>query len=504
LEWALPKRRFALGLIWYALVQSFQLSWMSSTHYMGPLILIVYVLLLIALGVQFGLLTWLIGSASGLTVRRCAALAGVWVLFERMRLLPFTGFTWNPAGLALTTSSFSMQAASLFGIFGLSFWVIFVNLLCLRSFQMRTRKSIFVWGLCAIFPFVFGLVQMSIVPQTNGKLSALLVQTSLLPEQRDYDPAHPERFIDPIRQWERIITLIEDAKAKPLDLIVLPEGALPFEAFHCVYPLARVQKIWIDHFGLSQNDFPPLDQFTGFSASCSLDGKEQKVSNAFIVQALSNHFHCEVIVGMDARERRKGGHFNAAFHFSPNRNSASRTEKRILVPIGEYLPFKDSRWFSHFISRQFGVGDSFDPGDDAKIFIGRVPMGVSICYEETYSELIRELRTRGALLFVNITNDVWFPESRLARQHFDHGMIRAIENGLPLIRACNTGITAGVDCFGRIVALQPENQAGALFLQVPLNHFSTLYSLVGDWAILSLSAIFAVAWLKKRFLPEIK
>jgi apolipoprotein N-acyltransferase len=224
------------------------------------------------------------------------------------------------------------------------------------------------------------------------------------------------------------------------------------------------------------------------------------VCNAFWVQALANHYHSEVIIGMDDRDRIAKAHFNAAFHFLPDGQSISRTEKQILVPISEYVPLKKWRWFSRFLSRQFGIGDSFQPGKEGKLFSGRISMGVSICYEETFSEVVRHLRMKNAQMLVNISNDVWFPHSRLARQHFDHGMVRAVENGLPLLRACNTGITCAVDCLGRSLASLSENKAGALFVEAPLKTFPTLYSLLGDKAILILSALFAINLL----LPEIK
>jgi apolipoprotein N-acyltransferase len=502
LDYASPKQRFTFGLLWFAMVQALQLSWMATTDYMGPLILAVYAGLVFALGIQFGLLTWLIDSLKSLTILRCAALSGMWVLLEWARLHLCTGFSWNPAGLALTTSSLSLQMASLFGIFGLSFWVVFVNLMGLRASFLRTAPSIAAWIFCALFPYFYGAIQLSMVSIKNHKLSTLLVQTNLLPEQRDFDPQYPGRHIDPFDQWDRIISMIENANAPRIDLIVLPEGAVPYEAFHCVYPIFEVQRIWTKHYGsAAQKELPPVDQQIGkpLSKLAQYEGHTYwEVCNAFWVQALANHYQCEVIVGMDDRDFESKSHFNAAFHFSPHGGSASRIEKRILVPVGEYVPFKNWRWFSQFVSDQFGIGESFEPGRKAKVFSGRVPMGVSICYEETFSELIRHLRMKNAQMFVNISNDVWFPGSRLAKQHFDHGMVRAVENGLPLVRACNTGITCGVDCLGGIVALHPENQAGVLFLEVPLQTFPTLYSILGDWAVLALSTLFALNLLKNR------
>jgi apolipoprotein N-acyltransferase len=511
LEWATPKQRFALGLVWFSSIQALQLSWMATTEYMGPLILVVYVLLCLALGVQFGFLTWLVGRWPSLSSPNSAALAGIWVLLEWMRLYLCTGFTWNPVGLALTTCPLSLQMASVFGIFGLSFWVIFVNLLALRASYLRSFPSIAACALFALVPYIYGAMQMAMVSFENRKLSTLLVQTALLPEQRDYDPHHPDRFVNPLDQWDRMIGLIEQAKSHQIDLIVFPEGAMPYEAFHCVYPVSEMQRIWASHFGSSsqQMDLPPLgldDDEKALSRLVRYQGRPVwQASNAFWVQALANHYHCEVIAGMDDRDIETGKHFNAAFHFSPQSRTISRIEKRILVPIGEYVPFKKLSGFSQFVSQQFGIGDSFEPGKEAKVFSGRVPLGVSICYEETFSEMIRDLRQKNAQMFVNISNDVWFPRSRLAKQHFDHGMVRAVENGLPLVRACNTGVTCGVNCLGGILARHPENQPGVLFLEVPLHTFPTIYSKWGDWAILVLSAFFVLACeKKKRYLPEIK
>lgn len=500
---ALPWQRFAWGSTWFACIQAIQLSWMSSIEYMGPMFLLVYALLAIALGLQFGILSWFVGSDQPLTVLRGLGFAGLWVIFEWVRLGLFTGFTWNPTGIALTTSILSLQMASLFGIYGLSFWVIFVNWMAYRWLQLRTRTSLLIWVSCAVFPYLFGAIQLLIVPRDLNSISTLLVQTALLPEERDYDPKAPERHIDPLEQWDRILTLIEDAHAPQVDLIVLSESALPNDAYQSVYPFFAVEQIWKDHFK-NQTDLPILEQSQNRPSSelIQMDQTHASwvVSNAFLVQALSNHYHCEVIVGLNDRDLNR--QYNAAFHFSPFRNFTFRTEKRVLVPLGEYIPLKNSPWFTSWIAKQFGIFDSFEPGKDAKVFFGQVPFGVSICYEETYSDLIRLLRAMGARMFVNISNDVWFPHSRLARQHFDHGMVRAVENGLPLIRSCNTGITGGVDCFGRILNLYPESQAGALLLRVPLTHFSTLYSCVGDRAILIISAIFGVFLLFPKSLKK--
>ena len=247
--------------------------------------------------------------------------------------------------------------------------------------------------------------------------------------------------------------MIEDAKAPRIDLIVLPKGAVPYEAFHCVYPFFEVQRIWTKHFGSgAQQEFPANGRLMEkpISVLKQYEGHTYwEVCNAFWVQALANHYQCEVIVGMDDRDLESGKHFNAAFHFSPNGSQRVADGKTNSGSCRRICSFQKLALVFELCLRAVRHRRFVRARTGSQGFAGRIPMGVSICYEETYSEMIRHLRKKDAQMFVNISNDVWFPRSRLARQHFDHGMVRAVENGLPLIRACNTGITGGVDCFGQ-------------------------------------------------------
>jgi len=484
----LPDKRdqFWLSLGWFAAVQAVQLSWMTATQYMGPLILIIYLLLLLAIGAQFGFLT-LFFSQKGISFLGCLAGAGCWVLMEWTRLFLFSGFTWNPVGLALADSSLSIQFASLFGVYGLSFWVIFVNLFAV--FAWTTWKTRTVWAMLAIFPYLFGWGHQWWVEKhvpIEKMISAALVQTAILPEQKDRFAHRSEAFIPLLNQWERICQELQ--QDRPVDLIILPEAAVSMGAHRPLYPMNLLTEFWIEQFGKnSLSDLPPWVR--------------GKATNAYIAQGLANHFNSHVIVGFDDQDGRKK--YNAAFHFQPNNGPSQRYEKRILVPIGEYVPFPNLPGLTRFLVEQFGIGDSFDIGTEAKLFFSPLPIGVSICLEETYGELVRDLRLKGARLLVNVSNDVWFPGSSLPQQHFQHGRIRAAENGVYVLRSCNTGVTGGVDCFGDVIAALPpsESEISTLYLNFPLRSFQTLYTWWGDGVILILSACFTFLWFWKKKLP---
>lgn len=490
LSFSRPRDRFFLSLLWFSSVQAIQLSWMTTLDYMGPLILLLYLFLILGMGIQFGLISLLVNQS--ISWRRALAIAGCWVVFEWTRLFVLCGFTWNPSGLALTDSPYSLQFAAVWGIFGLSFWVILVNLIALKAWLERSTIQTASWALLAIFPYFFGLVHQkwieSNVPITRN-LNVVLVHTNMSPEQKEFSSAEPKSYILPLEQWDRIVSSLPK---KEVDLIILPEAALPLGAHHSTYNLSAVEKYF------KRECFPPLKRpFAVF------DRGAWKVNNAFLLQTLANQYKAHVISGLDDHDFR--GKYNAAFHFSPENRTYERYEKQVLVPVGEYIPLKSWKKLSRFIGDQFGIYSSFDPGTEGKIFSAQVPIGISICVEETFSELIRKLRVKGAELFVNITNDGWFPNSKLARQHFDHGRVRAAENGIPILRACNAGISGGIDCFGMPVETLPEieEKTRSLSFSFPVRSYATLYTWWGDNAILGVSLSFMVSYFlfRKKKLP---
>lgn len=495
-------RQFWLSFFWFFGVQSIQLSWMATTTYMGSLILGVYALLNLGLGFQFACLSSLILSKNSTFPRLpwCLALAGLWVFFEWSRLFICTGFTWNPLGLFLSNALYSRQMASLFGIYGLSFWVILTNLLAFRALLQENQKRAWLaFGFIALLPYCFGILWIwSLETKSEKSLRALLVQTALLPEQKDFDPSYENSFVPLVQQWKNILDLLQTKLANtPVDLIVFPEGTLPYGAYNYPFDLKTMEEVWVKYFGEEALlQLPTLQKPLAF-----LRNHHWKVTNAYWAQAIANYYQADVIIGLDDEKH------NAAFLFHPDEKPPQRYEKRILVPVAEYIPFSGMSLVSDFVASQFGITQSFAAGSEAKVFEAKVPLAISICYEETFGELCREGRQKGAELFVNVTNDAWFPTSLLAQQHFDHGMIRSVENGVSVLRCCNTGITGGIDRFGRVVdLLEPsEEKEGALFLKIPLDHHGTYYTFWGDSFILWVSSFFTIIGLlhhfKKKPLP---
>jgi len=496
-------KRFLFSLAWYGSIQAVQLSWMASHPYLYIYGIILFCALLT--GTQFGLIGLLIVPRAFSRILYLAAIAGIWVILEWSRLFVLSGLPFNPVGLSLTGSLYALQTASIGGVYLLSFIVFFTNLLALRLTLLPFSWKFFLFFiLIVLFPYGYGVAKLYTHEsrfeqwnKTHPPLNALLIQTGFPCEEcLGFLSAEKLRQLV-LDEWRTIIKLISPYQNKKIDLIVLPENVIPFGCYHPVYPLKEVKEIFEQFFESNQlTKLPPLKP--PFASSTKKEkNNEWYVTNAFLAQGLANLLNADLVIGLEDSQmmsNKKKEIYSSALHFTPfNLYDAPRYDKRILVPMGEYIPFQ---WCSD-LAAQYGIQGSFTAGKSAEIFEGKVPFSTSICYEEMYGHLMREGRNRGAELLVNLTNDGWFPQSNLPQQHYDHSKLRTVENGVPLVRACNTGVTAGIDSLGRSIAKLENSESpeacGALFISIPTYHYQTFYSYVGDWFILTLSVLFVLA-----------
>lgn len=474
------KKRFFLATLWFAAVQGVQVSWFLSDRYVGGYIYIFLLILYIALGIQFGLISLFIRK--DLSLYRMLGISGGWTLCEWVRLYILSGYSWNPAGIALSGTLYGMQMASAFGVFGLSFWIFLTNLMSLQLLNAFSWSRAALWSVAAASPYLFGWAHVMFHSQQMREnpdfLSTLLVQTSLYPEEKlSFNGSEP---LQPDVQWERILGLLFPYADRSPDLIVLSEGVIPYGAHYPIYPIQTVEHAF-DVFFNKKEALPPAGG--------------QYVGNTYWTQALANAFSADVVIGLEDAETDADGSrkaYNSAFLARPFSEKLERYEKRVLVPMGEYIPFD---WCRSFLAK-YGIEDSYAPGKEAKVFeTGRIPVGISICYEETYGHLMRESRLNGAGVLINLTNDVWYPRSRLPMVHFFHGRLRAVEMGIPLVRSCNTGITCGIDSLGRLVGMLPYEcsraacPAETLALSLPLYSYPTFYTRFGDLPVVVLSSL---------------
>ena len=175
--------------------------------------------------------------------------------------------------------------------------------------------------------------------------------------------------------------------------------------------------------------------------------------------------------------------YNRAFLISQEGEIVNHQDKVHLVPFGEYLPMEWIFGYMEGLTRESG---RFTPGipHRALPLPGRnVPFGVFVCYESIFPEIARACARDGAEFLVNVTNDAWFGTTAAPYQHFAMGVFRAVENGLPLIRCANTGISGAVDANGRVLAATRLFEPAVLAVQITPRKERTFYTRYGDWLV---------------------
>jgi apolipoprotein N-acyltransferase len=208
--------------------------------------------------------------------------------------------------------------------------------------------------------------------------------------------------------------------------------------------------------------------------------------------ALAAEVDRPLLVGAPDAEEVSGRirYLNSAFLVEP-RGIAARYDKIHLVPFGEYVPLKRLLSFVEAIAAEIG---EFTPGRDRVVFpLSGAPFGTVICYEAIFPDQFRRFVRDGARFMVNITNDAWFGDSGGPLQHLATVPLRAVENGVAIARAANTGVSALVHPSGRIEPQLGLFQRGALRVDVPLRTRETFYTRFGDVFAYACSAVAAAA-----------
>ncbi|MCJ7597225.1 MAG: apolipoprotein N-acyltransferase, partial [Methyloceanibacter sp.] len=190
--------------------------------------------------------------------------------------------------------------------------------------------------------------------------------------------------------------------------------------------------------------------------------------------------------------------YNSLLVIDDKANVAGVYDKIHLVPFGEYLPFQDfleSLGFLHLT----GVRGGFSPGRGPRLLAvpGAPPASPLICYEIIFPDAIIAFEGRTGWL-LNVTNDAWFGTSAGPYQHFHQARIRAVEQGLPLVRAANTGISAIVDPYGRIVAELGLGERGVVDGLLPRALNPTLFVRHGRAIELAVLGLALLAWFAYR------
>jgi apolipoprotein N-acyltransferase len=359
----------------------------------------------------------------------------VWVATELGRAYLFTGFPWVLLGYSQARILQIAQLASLFGVFGLSALVAIVNaalayLLFARSLRSRGLTVAVAIG-CVVAASVWGTLRLNDdrLVHDGAPLSVGIVQGNV-PQDEKWDASRASAI------FHRHLQLTREAAARGARFIVWPESSTPF---------------------LFEQDLFGRDAIRGIAVQ----------ANSYI------------LVGSDQVEpSRPPKYYNAAFLVGPDGRTLAIYRKMHLVPFGEYIPLKRVFFFAAPLVE--AVSD-FSPGEQAVLLpLGTRPFSTAICFEIVYPDLVRRFVMAGSQLLTTITNDAWFGHSSAPYQHFEQASLRAIENGRYLVRSANTGISAIVDPYGRVLMESRLFESTVLVGEVRALTGLTLYAQIGD------------------------
>jgi apolipoprotein N-acyltransferase len=366
--------------------------------------------------------------------------SAAWIVTEWLRATMFTGFAWNPLGVVALGSDLAASSA-LIGTYGLSGLVIMLAgamLLILRR----------LWGPTgAVVLALIGLTEIAAVPSmaTNIERRGPLIRIVQpnIGQQDKYKPGYDEI------NFTKLARLTGRPGPEPR-LILWPEAAIPD---------------YLDENG---------EEATQARARiAALIGPKDAILTGGVKREFKSERKNFYI------ERTLIGARNSVWGMLPDEMLILRYDKSHLVPYGEYLPMKP---FLSAIGVSRLVPGEIDfwpgPGPQSYAVPGFGKIGVQICYEIIFSGQVIDAAHRPDFLF-NPSNDAWFGAWG-PPQHLAQARLRAIEEGLPVIRATPTGISAVVDANGRVLASIPYHKAGYIQTRLPRAHAPTLFARYGN------------------------
>jgi apolipoprotein N-acyltransferase len=449
LGWLFGFGFFVAGLHWIAfplLVDADRFAWMI------PFAL---VLLPGAFGLLIGAATWTATRIVPEGGSRVLALAVAWAAAEWIRGHVFTGFPWNLVGYTWIDVASLLPAAGLMGVYGLSLLTVFAAAApaALARGRSAQRTAVPAVGALAIFGAlgVYGALQHTPTPTGEVVVRLRIVQANI-PQKLKWDAGERETNL------LRHVQLSRTPGHETRDLIIWPETASTF----AVRDGATVTQV----------------------IARAVSGEARVLTGVPRVTGAGDTLRA----------------FNSLIAVDGEANVQASYDKHHLVPFGEYLPLRTVLARLGIDKIVQGSPVDFSPGDGVRtVHLAGVP-GFSplICYEAIFPGSVAVDRDRPAWL-LSITNDAWFGSGAGPAQHFAMARMRAAEEGLPLVRAANTGISAVVDSLGQVRDRLDIGQRGVIDADLPPGRMPTLYARFGDLIFFTLLGLAVLVLAARRW-----
>jgi len=468
-----PLARVTLFGFWTGMVfYFFGLFWVTNTiiNYGNVPVFVSYLILMLLaayLSLYLALFCYLVkkwSCGNPLTFLWLAPV--IWTSLEYLRSTHSSyGFSWLGLGYSQAGNLPVIQIAEITGVYGISTLIVFFNAslyfllnawlgriksVSRESFSFKPAARVLGFSLVVLALWLgFGKKALDKWEQHPSKATSLRVALAQgnIPQNLKWNPLFQNQVMDTYRELS-----LKAIPSKP-DLIVWPEAAIPF-----YYSLDKI--------------------------------------NSEFVKSIARDAGTPLLIGSPYLkvENKVRTSYNSAYLIANTGEILGRYDKIHLVPFGEFVPFQDILWFVNKMVE--GIGN-FGRGKEVGVFdLKGYKLGISICYEIIFPDLVRQPVDRGAQFLVNITNDAWFGKSAASYQHMDMVALRAVENRVPIVRAANTGISGTIDPTGNIRQTTKLFETDLVITDItPSQPEKTFYTRHGDLfsqACLLLMALFAL------------
>jgi len=389
-----------------------------------------------------------------------------WLSLEWLQAQGDIGITAQHLGQTLGSVPFLTQVSDLAGSYGTGALLLASNVLVYEAWRSRERRltALGAWVILVAAVLGYDAWAWTHPPASSGTLRISLIQPNV--------PLDVKGDSDQDEAQSRLLQRLTEqaAKDKP-DLIIWPETARPTPIYH------RPQAI----------------------ASYAMPE----------VQALAKRLQTTIVTGAEYMVARPDGYqdaYNAVFVVHPDgRLDPVWSGKTILVPFVEAVPFRsllgpllhDAQGWARWL------GGGFLPGPEGvPLPAAGTKVGVTVCFEEMFFDLQRDLRNAGARVQAVITNDAWFGRTYFQYYEANTVRLRAIENRSAFVRVANSGISVFVDPLGRDHLRTKLEEETVRTMEVPLTDVRTLYDRAGDVVAYAAIAMFvaaaAISWRRHR------
>ena len=395
---------------------------------------------------------------------RLLALAVAVTAAEWLRGTLFTGFPWNTVGYALTGPLALAQSAGLIGIWGLTFIAVamFASPAVLTDDRADTRRRWLPLALAVITlaaMVAYGAMRIARTPVSFVDNVRLRIMQPNLQQDQKFNYGAKQQVMNRYLDLSDRPTGPQSAGVRDVTHLIWPESAFPFLLTREPDALAQIAAL------LPQGTV----LITGAVRAPELP-PGQKIERAY----------------------------NSIYVIDHDGSILSVYDKIHLVPFGEFLPFQNFLE-SLGLMQLTKLPGGFIPGERRRTMDvpGAPRMLPFICYEIAFPDEAMSGSERPGWM-INLTNDGWFGNSTGPYQHLQQARVRAIELGLPLVRAANTGVSAVIDPVGRIVKSLPLGTEGVLDAELPRRIDAPLYARTGNGVVAFILGVVLVALIRRR------